>query len=371
MHYDQNNPLRIIYVGRLVAEKGIDIILSALEILSQDSLLFHSTEWDICGEWEYKFIFEKLSFPNVHIHWYLEKEAIYLLRKKSHVAIVPSRFLETFWLTALESLRENLGVIGFAKWGLVPFIHRDLTLNEENPVHSFIDIIKRILSWSIDLSGTLKEIDISQFSYNSWKDELELLTRDAHKILLVNDYISPVGWAEVYVISLKSELEKLWKKVEIYGYKKSLTPLKRKILFFCSFFAFWRWWSVRKKIQEFQPNLIWCHGTLRYIGFFWMLAISDARARKYLTHHDLGVITPYPSMIFSEEDIPTSLSFWEFISKSRNPLVLVKCFYLKLFWKLLQKFDCMFVPSAFLEKYIARNTLVQKVRVFSHTIFPY
>lgn len=75
----------------------------------------------------------------------------------------------------------------------MPFIHMDLTLNEEDPVESLVAIIKDILSGSIDVSKSLNELGISSFSYESWKKEFEVLTKDTQRILLVNDYLTLVG----------------------------------------------------------------------------------------------------------------------------------------------------------------------------------
>lgn len=46
----------------------------------------------------------------------------------SHFALMPSRFLETFGLSALESLSEGVPVIGFQKGGLMPFIPKELAV---------------------------------------------------------------------------------------------------------------------------------------------------------------------------------------------------------------------------------------------------
>ena len=67
------------------------------------------------------------------------------LRKTCHIAFMPSRFLETFGLVALESIQSGLTVVGFRKGGLVPFIHEAYALDELNPIDSFARIIEHIL----------------------------------------------------------------------------------------------------------------------------------------------------------------------------------------------------------------------------------
>ncbi len=71
-------------------------------------------------------------------------------------------------------------------------------------------------------------------------------------------------------------------------------------------FAYWRGLALETKIQQYQPDLIWMHAVLRYIGPHGVRAVSRASCQKYITHHDLGLITPYPSRIYRESDIPMS-----------------------------------------------------------------
>lgn len=103
-------------------------------------------------------------------------------------------------MVALEVLSLGKPVIGFRQGGLTDFIDPTLALNPLSPVDSFFDIIKR---------GVFPLVDISKYSYETWLTNLHEMTKGYQKILLVNDYITPIGGAEAYVFELKKSLEEL------------------------------------------------------------------------------------------------------------------------------------------------------------------
>ena len=80
-------------------------------------------------------------------------------------------------------------------------------------------------------------------------------------------------------------------------------------------FAFWRRARVEKKIQQFSPDLIWMHSVLRYIGPHGIWAIYRSSVPVYLTHHDLGLITPRPSRLYRELDIPQSAHLGDWVPR--------------------------------------------------------
>ncbi len=84
---------------------------------------------------------------------------------------MPSRFLETFGLTALEALSVGTPVIGFRKGGLIPFIPESLVLDPTDPIGSLIDIIQSFIE-----TRSRELTDVSDFSLESWRSRmLELL----------------------------------------------------------------------------------------------------------------------------------------------------------------------------------------------------
>lgn len=62
----------------------------------------------------------------------------------SHYALMPSRFLETFGLSALEALSTGVPVIGQAIGGMTSFVHPDLDV-QTGPGQSLTDVLYRKL----------------------------------------------------------------------------------------------------------------------------------------------------------------------------------------------------------------------------------
>lgn len=66
--------------------------------------------------------------------------------------------------------------------------------------------------------------------------------------------------------------------------------------------------SNGKKIQKILDNnaidLVWSHSVLRFIGPHAMKIIQKNQIPHYMTHHDLGLVTPFPSRVRRIKDIP-------------------------------------------------------------------
>ena len=71
------------------------------------------------------------------------------------------------------------------------------------------------------------------------------------------------------------------------------------------------------RLTRFQPDLIWMHSVLRYIGPWGVLAVRLYTLHHptlvYLSHHDLGLLAAFPQDITREEDVPMSPSLRDFI----------------------------------------------------------
>ena len=50
--------------------------------------------------------------------------------------------------------------------------------------------------------------------------------------------------------------------------------------------------------------MIFSHSVLRYVGYWGMLAIRHSGVPHVMMHHDLGLVSPRPSRITSEQEIP-------------------------------------------------------------------
>jgi hypothetical protein len=301
----KNKPIHITYIGRLETEKGIELTIDCIERWMQEE---RNIVWHICGNGSFFYKFqelEKYEKLDIRIYWHVNKQKIDEVLSMTDLVLMPSLFLETFGLVALETLSAWVPVCGFARGGLIDFIHSSLVLDTIDPISSFFRILD---IWEFPV------LDVSRFSYDIWLDTLRALTEWVDRILLVSDYTSIVWWAEQYVHDLTVSLRSIGKEVEIYGYRGDPSRLTRIWLMYIAPFAFWRGILLSNIIKRYQPDLIWMHSVLRYIWPHWVRVITNSRCKKYLTHHDIGLITPRPSQVYSESDIPSSSSLGDWVS---------------------------------------------------------
>ena len=110
---------------------------------------------------------EKYEKSEIKIYGHIDKTKIHQVLDITDLVLMPSLFLETFGLVALETLSRGVAVCGFARGGLTEFIHPTLALERIDPVNSFFRIID---------SHDFPVIDVSRFAYTQWVEQLELLT---------------------------------------------------------------------------------------------------------------------------------------------------------------------------------------------------
>lgn len=354
-----DSTLHIAYIGRLVEEKGILIVIDCIKrsITEKRNII-----WHICWDGEYMEIFQKINHPWVLIYWYVDTAQLTAILDETDIVFMPSLFLETFWLVALETLSFGVPVCWFSRGWLQDFIHPSLAINPESPVDSFFLIVDK---------RDFPVVDVSNYSYDLWLERLKELTKWAKKILLVNDYTHTVGWAEEYIKGLQDALIIIWKDIELFWYRWSVHRGIRILLMLCTPFAFWRGISIYRKINIFQPDIIWMHSILRYIGPYWLSVISNVESKKYITHHDLGLITPRPSKIYTESDIPVSPNLGDWIPKKIHiwliMSVLFKWITITWMWVSLRKTNIVHIlPSKWMSPHI-KKYIDTTPYIFPHT----
>ncbi len=355
----KNRDKIFLFVGRLEKEKGIDILLKILDDKRNQK---GNWQWHIFWDGSFLEDLKKRENEKIFVHGQVDSKTLNTFFTKANLTFMPSRFLETFGLVALESLSCGTPVCGFKKGGLEDMIPPSLALDEKNPVESFFEIVKNA---DFELENTEK------FSYENWLKNLENLVKNHKKILLVSDYKTHVGGAETYTTNLKKSLENLGKTVKIVGYEKEISPLMRKFLFILSPFAFWRGRALQKEIEKFNPDLIWCGTIMRYFWPWGVKTIAKNRnIKKYITHHDIGLICKSPSKIYDENQIPKSLKLSDWIRRERNIFSILittgKWLYIRWIWKYISHFDTHLAPAKWLQNHLPKNISVQ---VFPHTIF--
>ena len=104
--------LGLLYYGRLEKEKGFDSLMEAIKILQSKEVAF---EMFIFGAGSLES--DVLSLVGKHVHFFgfqpLSKIQQYV--NNVHYSLMPSEFLETFGLSALNALSRGLPVIGYKK----------------------------------------------------------------------------------------------------------------------------------------------------------------------------------------------------------------------------------------------------------------
>ena len=119
--YMKHNKLWLLFLGRLETEKGFDLIFDFINQYPEKELPF---EIYIFWSWSYEEWVLELShrFKDVHYFWWKPLSDVERYLENIDYCLMPSRFIETFWLSAINVLKWGIPVVGFKKWWLVPFI---------------------------------------------------------------------------------------------------------------------------------------------------------------------------------------------------------------------------------------------------------
>ncbi len=363
----------ILFASRLVHEKGADILIGAIEASFLLSGFSKKIVWHILSTGPYLqdiLLLTKKYPDSVFFHGSVSSSKIAQFYRDADLLFMPSRFLETFGLTALESLSSGTPVCGFRKWWLIPFIPPSLSLSEENPLESFLDILEKIIS-----QEKSPESDIALYSQKIWEEHLSDIIPENTSTLILHDYTHHIGWAEYYVNHLIEALREKDSPVTRYSHSGDTTIWKRRWMFIFSFFAFWRAFSLRKILHREKPGTIWMHSVLRYIWYWWVREVSSyvrkTWAKIFLSHHDIGFLVAFPQDITSESQIPSDSSLSAFISgiswKKKIPAIGKWC-YIWFIKNTLPDTTEHIIFAPFLEPHIRRHFPKHTVRVFPHSV---
>ncbi len=137
----------IVFVGRLVSDKGADLFLHALKLLQNDNLLPNLT---IIGTGP-----EEQNLRRLTTELALDRQVTFAGQKsgavlaeilnRHRVLVVPSRWAEPFGIVALEGIACGCVVVGSEKGGLKEAIGPcGLTFENEN-VPALVEQLKRLL----------------------------------------------------------------------------------------------------------------------------------------------------------------------------------------------------------------------------------
>ena len=121
------DPRRLLYAGRLVRQKGVDILLAAFAELKHR---YPNLTLDIVGDGPERSALEaevaRLAMTSVVFHGIVSRDQVYMHINKAALVIVPSRF-EPFGLVALEAAQMARPVVSSDVDGLAEVVERGET----------------------------------------------------------------------------------------------------------------------------------------------------------------------------------------------------------------------------------------------------
>lgn len=337
--------LWLLYYWRLEKEKWFDQLILAIKELNNRKVDF---EIFIFWTWSLEADLLEIQSNNVHFFWWKPLDTIKQYLPNIDYCVMPSEFLETFWLSALNALSRWLPVIWYKKWWLEPFIFQECNLflakwntTSERLVYMIDKLSKKTnpemikqkseLEWKIQklLPDYTEETWLTNFQDLCWSNKDQ-----SKKILIISDFINKVGWIETYIHDVKNLLENNWYEVILWWstlpwwrkwkWKKRLWLILTRI----------NWWNAKKlkKILESEkPDIIWFNSLLRRL---WPNTVKVAwKWRKenksdttfWMMYHDFWYFYAFPSTLFNIEDCKTPLTKKSFLLAWKWRNVIIKC----------------------------------------------
>src|SRR5205807_8485123 len=147
-----------IFVGRLVSDKGADLLLQALKLLQNDGL---TPDLTIVGSGP-----EEQNLRQLAVELGLDRQVTFAGQKsgaalaeflnRHRILVVPSRWAEPFGVVALEGIACGCVVVGSENGGLKEAIGPCGLMFENGNVHALAAQLKRLLN-DRNLQASLRE----------------------------------------------------------------------------------------------------------------------------------------------------------------------------------------------------------------------
>ncbi len=375
----------LIFFGRMEQEKWFDLILEVLKKYPDISANF---TFHICGKGSYQQQLENMDRENIKYYGWVDSSQLDTLIQQADFALMPSRFIETFGLSALEALDKWVPVIGMGKWWCKKFILDELDILKQSWddwVQGLANILQDIQDYDEQQISNLasKACDTaSSFTKQNWINNFQNIfggPEENSKILLVSDFIVNIGGIEKYILDVKQLLEFQGYEVEIIGWDKSQDISKiDKILGVIRWLRNSKYANrIENKIQEFQPDIVRYHSVLRFLGWKSIAVSQKFDVKTAMMYHDMGYFYPFPSKLESIEQL-WELSWINFLKKSHtyNPIILalVTIKYISVLFirsQILRNIDVNLVPSSFMEDIVSKSYGVgrESIKTLNHYNF--
>lgn len=326
-----HNMLQFIFVGRLDPEKWVSHLIKASQklLLEQQNIRIH-----IYGDGTLKPDIQQLAtqYPqSILYYWRQDKSDIIKQWSKMDFFLMPSQFLETFWLTAAESLACNVPVIGNKKWWLSVFVDDQLNIQSyhgKDDGEKLYTLIKQLLK---NKNSKAQFLNIKKHKENYYSKEsrykrIAPYLNKKKNISIVSDYINYDWWGiethindSIPILQQHHHITLYWKTAPSW---KRASLKKLRSMAFSSINLYYALY-LRRQFKNNNTKLVRRHSISRRIG--WLSLYCCKVDTQIITHHELWLFHPYPSKVYEQTQIPKARSLWAFVraGNSRNPLKVI------------------------------------------------
>lgn len=228
-----------------------------------------------------------------HVPSTLVREAL----GRSHYMLMPSKFLETFGLSALEAIELGVPLIGFDQGGLSQFLLSEHRVSSEGDWTSrcahFTEMVDQTISRFSGANWRRQSLSVqdiaARYTPDAWFRELiKHVPTNARSILMLSDYGAPIGGIETHIVSISEVLRSHSFQVSslfgMWGSSRMLRYIGLLFSWFNIWYAFRLWIAIAQK----KPDIIWIHSEVRKIGPVGLLPLRWYQGVIWKTYHDLG-----------------------------------------------------------------------------------
>ena len=265
--------LWLLFYWRLEKEKWFDQLVLAIKELNRKKVDF---EIFIFWKWSLESQLFEVHDKNVHFFGWKPLDEIKKYLPNIDYCLMPSEFLETFWLSALNALSRWVPVIWYKKWWLEPFIFQECNLflaKWNTTAERIVSMVEKLakktnperIKDKEELEWKIKKL-LPEYTEDAWyerflnlvsfwmewnemknlkwnhsviSNECEKSTSSTHsgffanaqndehtqdsslcsewqhkqKILIISDFINKAWWIETYIHDVKNLLESRWHEV--------------------------------------------------------------------------------------------------------------------------------------------------------------
>ncbi len=118
-HFYKGNNINLLFWGRLVRSKGMNVMRKSIKLLSKHNYTFHIVGDINNGDLSFKKLYSENKNNNkIIFHGSLDHKSIFKLGLKCDITLIPSSWFETGPITVFEAFAMNLPVIGTKLGGI-------------------------------------------------------------------------------------------------------------------------------------------------------------------------------------------------------------------------------------------------------------